>query len=166
MGEPHRLYGLLEGPGHSEDTREALLSVGNNCFNEANKRAHLYKYQAQGSQASNVLTTPGYLSHTPGIPTPRLLPILDQPALWRRNSGQGLVRWGEGNMEKKMHVVCIRLNLKALTEFKGNVRYNKCTLRPLPSPATCEQNYRCWRPEPALSILALRPPGSLPLCSV
>lgn len=35
-------------------------------------------------------------------------------------------------MEKNKHVVCIRLNLKALTEFKGNVRYNKCTLRPLP----------------------------------
>lgn len=91
MGEPHRLYGLLEGLGHSEDAREALLSVGNNCFNEANKRAYFYKYQAQGSQAPNLLTTLGYLSHTPGIPTPRLLPILDQPALWRRNSGQEMV---------------------------------------------------------------------------
>lgn len=32
MGEPHRFYGLLEGPGHLEDAREALVSVGNNCL--------------------------------------------------------------------------------------------------------------------------------------
>lgn len=42
-------------------------------------------------------------------------------------------------MEINKHVVCIHLNLKALTEFKGNVRYNKRTLRPLPSlPAVSE----------------------------